>query len=242
MATPSLIFDADGVFTGDLAVIKRPSATTRRAPLSAGKWYYNAGEGNNYDNIGFVFDLVNNKVTFISQNHADNLYAVAAADNATISDIDMVKNGTLKSNGDGTSSAKIHVAEGEKLYIVRRSNGGYILYGNGRGLSPQATLKRTIDFNDGTVDIPVINSDQQLFNGWAIENNPGCDIMVTYNPAMMTLHLDMEMAGVEDVSIDDNYGDAEPVYYNLQGVRVTNPESGHIYIELRGNKARKILK
>lgn len=237
-----MTFDADGVFTGDLAVIKNPSATTRRAPLTAGKWYYYAGEDNYYDVLEFNFDLVNNKVTFISQNNAVNLYAVAAAaGNTRITDLALVKDGTLRSNDDGTYSAKVHVAEGENLYIARRNNGSYVQYGSAVGLAPQAIYSRTIDLNDETVDIPVMPV-YQYFNGWTIGNNPGCDITVTYNPAMMTLHLDMETAGVENVCIDDNYGDTEPVYYNLQGMRVTNPESGHIYIELRGNKSRKILK
>lgn len=43
-------------------------------------------------------------------------------------------------------------------------------------------------------------------------------------------------AGVEDLVVDES---AEVVYYNLQGVKVVNPEKG-IYIRVQGNKATKV--
>jgi glycoside hydrolase family 18 len=43
--------------------------------------------------------------------------------------------------------------------------------------------------------------------------------------------------GVEGVEVEE---DAAPVYYNLQGVRVNNPERG-IYIQVKGNKATKVV-
>lgn len=47
-----------------------------------------------------------------------------------------------------------------------------------------------------------------------------------------------EFARIEGVVADD--ADVEPVYYNLHGVRVSNPQKG-LYIELRGTKARKVI-
>ena len=47
------------------------------------------------------------------------------------------------------------------------------------------------------------------------------------------------VTGVENVEINDE--DGEAVYFNLQGVQVTNPESGHVYIMRRGAKATKVL-
>jgi hypothetical protein len=44
---------------------------------------------------------------------------------------------------------------------------------------------------------------------------------------------------VNDAVIDQN-ADSEAVYYNLQGVRVTNPTAG-LYIVRTGNTARKVL-
>lgn len=45
------------------------------------------------------------------------------------------------------------------------------------------------------------------------------------------------MTRVDGVGADDN---SAPVYYNLQGVRVAQPESG-LYIEVKGGKSRKVF-
>jgi hypothetical protein len=45
-------------------------------------------------------------------------------------------------------------------------------------------------------------------------------------------------AGIEGVEIDSN--NAPAVYYNLQGVKVANPENG-VFIKVQGNKASKVL-
>lgn len=47
------------------------------------------------------------------------------------------------------------------------------------------------------------------------------------------------LAGIEGVEIDA--ANVAPVYYNLQGVRVENAENG-LFIEVRGNKAVKVIK
>ena len=44
-------------------------------------------------------------------------------------------------------------------------------------------------------------------------------------------------AGVENIEIDNN---APAVYYNLQGVKVANPENG-VFIKVQGNKTSKVL-
>lgn len=48
-----------------------------------------------------------------------------------------------------------------------------------------------------------------------------------------------EIVGTNNVSAIESE-DAAPVYYNLQGVRVNNPERG-IYIQVKGNKATKVV-
>ena len=45
------------------------------------------------------------------------------------------------------------------------------------------------------------------------------------------------MTGVDGIEAEEN---AVPVYYNLQGVRVAQPESG-LYIEVKGGKSRKVF-
>ena len=42
---------------------------------------------------------------------------------------------------------------------------------------------------------------------------------------------------VEGIEADENVA---PVYYNLQGVRVNNPENG-LFIQVKGSKATKVL-
>ena len=44
-------------------------------------------------------------------------------------------------------------------------------------------------------------------------------------------------SGVSEIVEDSN---AEAVYYNLQGVRVNNPEKG-LYIRVKGNKSEKVM-
>ncbi|MBQ7854772.1 MAG: SusF/SusE family outer membrane protein [Muribaculaceae bacterium] len=46
-----------------------------------------------------------------------------------------------------------------------------------------------------------------------------------------------EASGVEGIETEEN---APAVYYNLQGVKVANPENG-VYIKVQGNKASKVL-
>ena len=43
-------------------------------------------------------------------------------------------------------------------------------------------------------------------------------------------------------SIADDADTGYPEYYNMQGVRISNPEKGAVYIERQGSSIRKILK
>ncbi len=44
--------------------------------------------------------------------------------------------------------------------------------------------------------------------------------------------------GIEDITADDN---AEKEYFNLQGMRVANPQAGNVYIVRQGKKTSKVL-
>ena len=48
----------------------------------------------------------------------------------------------------------------------------------------------------------------------------------------------MLFRSVESITAEDS--DAPAVYYNLQGMEVTNPQTG-LYIERRGKSVRKII-
>ncbi len=61
-----------------------------------------------------------------------------------------------------------------------------------------------------------------------------CTANAQINGVTVTLE---KSTGVEGVEVEEG---AAPVYYNLQGVRVNNPERG-IYIQVKGNKATKVV-
>lgn len=65
---------------------------------------------------------------------------------------------------------------------------------------------------------------------------------VMTNPAFPNLYLYTNLlnvqSGIEDVSADDN---AEAIYYTLQGIQVTNPQPGTVYIVRKGDKVSKVL-
>ena len=61
-----------------------------------------------------------------------------------------------------------------------------------------------------------------------------------YKGYPMLADFDVETSGIFDAVIDNVEANGPAVYYNLQGVRVANPENG-IYIVRRGNKATKVL-
>ncbi len=60
--------------------------------------------------------------------------------------------------------------------------------------------------------------------------------IVNEMPALVKI--DRSGAGIDDIFVDDLDSDVAPVYYNLQGVQVVNPENG-FYIVRRGNKVTK---
>ncbi|MGN1251344.1 MAG: hypothetical protein ACI4US_00515 [Muribaculaceae bacterium] len=67
---------------------------------------------------------------------------------------------------------------------------------------------------------------------------------VTFTPTdrtdigKITVNYESINTGVDDILSDDANAPVE--YYNLQGVRVANPESG-LYIRVQGKKATKVL-
>ena len=58
------------------------------------------------------------------------------------------------------------------------------------------------------------------------------------NGCTFILPFDLDGAGVSDIAVD---GNAPVEYYNLQGVRIANPEAGSICIRRQGSTASKVL-
>ena len=65
------------------------------------------------------------------------------------------------------------------------------------------------------------------------ESNEGIQIDVEFNGIT-----DTPETGINDVVVDEN---APVEYFNLQGVRVANPERGGIYIRRQGTNVAKVL-
>ncbi|MDE7351408.1 MAG: hypothetical protein K2N25_10085, partial [Muribaculaceae bacterium] len=77
----------------------------------------------------------------------------------------------------------------------------------------------------------LVPADAAESNDVQITNTNGCHIY------FITVTAGSGTSAVENVAIDEN---APVEYYNLQGVRVANPENG-LYIKRQGNKATKVL-
>lgn len=82
---------------------------------------------------------------------------------------------------------------------------------------------------DGAV---ALTAAQQAVCGWAAYRSDAL-----FDSKYPMLSWETKASGVTPV-VFDNDSDAAPVYYNLQGVRVANPENG-LYIVVRGSKVTK---
>lgn len=139
---------------------------------------------------------------------------------------------------DGESYTSI---EFEKFYLGRYdlNNGGNIIscevYGEPYYYA-EGSSYRCKPYLDGST----IKSDGYA---WIAYDDNGTGYIWMYSP-LFELKLPQELidslSGVEEVQIDASDANAPAEYYNLQGMRVLNPQKGAIVIERRGNSARKI--
>ena len=153
-------------------------------------------------------------------------------------------NGISVTFSKGTSTdAKVWENNG---YHIRVYQGATITVSAGEGQSIEsiqfkgATLFRIL--YNGTA---IAKSGETTVNWW----NPTLNQRAATNEVQFTVDNsgrvdinsinvnDPVVTGVEDVTVDEN---APVEYYNLQGVRVANPENG-IYIRRQGSKVSKVL-
>lgn len=80
---------------------------------------------------------------------------------------------------------------------------------------------------------PYLSIDRMVVNAFVIERRTGKVVNARSFPVGKVYN------SVQGIGEDGN--DATPVYYNLQGQKVENPDKG-IYIKVTGNKAEKILR
>lgn len=89
---------------------------------------------------------------------------------------------------------------------------------------------------NGTTDYNKISSDGTDDRKWQIAaaGEYDIDIDLLDNTISIAHHI---LAGIAEVNIDNH---ATPIYYNLQGMVVSNPENG-IFIKKIGNKVSKVI-
>lgn len=167
------------------------------------------------------------------------------AENGTkIPDVPITLNGITVVFSKGTSNDPVVWDNGG--FHIRVYKGATITVSAGEGQSIEsiqfkgATLFR-IQYN-GTA---IAKSGETTVNWW----NPTLNQRAANNEVQFTVDNsgrvdinsinvnDPVVTGVEDVTVDEN---APVEYYNLQGVRVANPENG-IYIRRQGSKVSKVL-
>ncbi len=85
-----------------------------------------------------------------------------------------------------------------------------------------------------------ISSDYQRWPSYGTSNSATkkAEFKQLLDARIQWLNTQWDPAGIDDVIMDEN--DTPIEYYNLQGVKVENPQSG-LYIRIKGNKANKII-
>lgn len=122
-------------------------------------------------------------------------------------------------------------------------------------VSVKGTNAGAFTFLDATYPIEIVSEDAYLFADMTVNDQAiGTEDGISYSDCMAKIaawpafaldaneipvlkwQLDPS-AGISDIAVD-NDADAPAVYYNLQGVRIANPEAG-IFIVRKGNKVTK---
>ncbi len=88
-------------------------------------------------------------------------------------------------------------------------------------------------YADGVITVP-----QFLIQLSEYNNANWMSMYSADEPSVFSVKLP-ETSGISNVAVDES--NQAPVYYNLQGVRIANPENG-LFIEVRGNKVTKAIK
>ncbi len=113
--------------------------------------------------------------------------------------------------------------------ITREGGGAVIVVGNG-----------------STMDVEVENANSYCPVGTYVDQVSGNTFTVTSTTIKGTVGstgiavINALGSGIENVEVDNSFT-GEPEYYTLQGVRVTEPVSGNIYVVRRGNTVTKEL-
>lgn len=121
-----------------------------------------------------------------------------------------------------TTREQIYLVKGENKYGFNNGENSHYLNIMTTGYGRPAAI-----YKNG-IRLEVENTQNVLFEGdLALANGDVIDVYMTKDPATL---------GVEDLKVDA--GEIE--YYNLQGVKVENPENG-IFIKKQGGKTTKVV-
>lgn len=269
-ATPDVFEYANGVYTlkvDNLMQFKISTAAGDWDSFNAGA--YDCGEEGYGNEVGVARPLyANSNAANIECPWKGNYTITVAGDLSTVTlNTDTPNPGdkvTLYMMGDMNDWApadawKLNDVEGhDNMWNLTCSDEMVVEAGDGFKISTDGWTKYNIGVNpeDG-IDQVFLEVPTGLAN-YTVNGGPGNIILgeewngivwlkLESDPAFASIILsndktyvpdDEWMSGVKNIAIDNN--EAE-VYYNLQGVKVAQPESG-LYIVVKGGKATKIMK
>lgn len=147
---------------------------------------------------------------------------------------------------DGTDPAYLFTKVNDEVYTLDVAEiGAYSVEGEGEAATEinafkianmSWTAKWTSGLNDMKIGKAEYFDDSSEANMGLKEG--GKNLTITLNLADETILIAEKSAGIAGVEVEEA---AEAVYYNLQGVRVANPENG-LFIEVKGGKAAKVIR
>ena len=199
---------------------------------------------------GDTFSLVETVVSggqynFVASNKAGKLitkaYGFMSTEDVTIAD------GSFK--GDAVNAITFTAVDGkENTFTMKDSKGMYL----GQDTEHKNTFQLEADMSNTAVCFEwtvTFNSDKKVIvtntvTGRQVMQDPNYGSFGMYKDAEIkdtyVLPELFKLEGGSSVSEIEAVGDGEAVYYNLQGVKVAEPENG-LYIKVQGNKATKVL-
>ena len=145
------------------------------------------------------------------------------------------------------------------IYYSKKSGGeGILAYGSSNKMQagPLASADVWGTLANGTLSFPavVVPDGAEEFDDiidplcWSVPSFDSESGAITYTNAYLVVNPEVckivsdGFAGIENVAADAEFDANAPVeYFNLQGIRVANPEAGQLLIKRQGNKATKVI-
>lgn len=235
-------FDSAGVWTGDFNRSNRTNnrhAARARAVQDA-KWHINAPEGTALD---ILIDEANNKITIVSSAHC-NGYFIIPCNEWGAPAIDLCVENVSELRQNMLLPVIGEVWEGN--YQLDESSDSDIqylaFYGNLQG---SETLYTLLSEEYRTFDLSESNETSQpamcysSTTPWGVKAE-GDKVHIRYDSKNSLLTFSKGNSGVDEIVTDLNNSNAPIEYYNLQGLRIANPDKG-IYIRRQGTTISKVI-